>query len=84
MKTSRSFPCDLLLIHSLSDDDSCHMTTANLDGETNLKFRTVPDCLRSKIKNLNDLNNFRGVIKCDSPNKDLYEYKGKIQIETEE
>jgi magnesium-transporting ATPase (P-type) len=33
------FPCDLLLIHSDTDDNKCYITTANLDGETNLKVR---------------------------------------------
>lgn len=31
------FPCDLLLLNSKTDDDVCYITTANLDGETNLK-----------------------------------------------
>ena len=31
------FPCDLLLLHSDTQDNKCYITTANLDGETNLK-----------------------------------------------
>lgn len=31
------FPCDLVLLFSKTDDGLCHITTANLDGETNLK-----------------------------------------------
>ena len=33
----QTFPCDLLMLHAHSDDSNCHITTANLDGETNLK-----------------------------------------------
>ena len=29
------FPCDLLLLYT--EGDKCYITTANLDGETNLK-----------------------------------------------
>lgn len=32
-----SFPCDLLLMHTDTEDKTCHITTANLDGESNLK-----------------------------------------------
>lgn len=39
-------PCDMLLLSS-SDRDRCHVTTANLDGETNLKRLTVPKSLLS-------------------------------------
>ena len=31
------FPCDLLLLDCQTDTKECHITTANLDGETNLK-----------------------------------------------
>src|SRR5690349_5677571 len=34
-------PCDLLLMKS-SDNGKCFITTANLDGETNLKTLVVP------------------------------------------
>jgi magnesium-transporting ATPase (P-type) len=30
-------PCDLVLLYSHTDDGICQITTANLDGETNLK-----------------------------------------------
>ena len=31
------FPCDLVLLYSETDNQNCYITTANLDGETNLK-----------------------------------------------
>lgn len=30
-------PCDIVLLYSQTDDGACQVTTANLDGETNLK-----------------------------------------------
>lgn len=33
----KPFPCDMVLLYSHTDDGVCHITTANLDGETNLK-----------------------------------------------
>lgn len=35
-------PCDLVLIKSSDPNLKCHITTANLDGETNLKTLMVP------------------------------------------
>ncbi|RNA39590.1 putative phospholipid-transporting ATPase IF, partial [Brachionus plicatilis] len=74
----QSFPCDLMLLHSLDENGSCHVTTANLDGETNLKLRTAPNKFPSI--QVDDLAALRGVIKCDKPNADLYEFKGNIEI----
>ena len=30
-------PCDMVLLSSHDEDGECYVTTANLDGETNLK-----------------------------------------------
>jgi phospholipid-translocating ATPase len=35
-------PCDLIVLKSSEKSGKCHITTANLDGETNLKTLTVP------------------------------------------
>jgi hypothetical protein len=43
----------------------------------------VPDKLRL-IQTEQDLINLRGVIKCDKPNLELYEFKGKIQLPNSE
>lgn len=35
-------PCDLVLLKTSDPHGKCHVTTANLDGETNLKTLSVP------------------------------------------
>lgn len=37
MERDSCFPCDILLLYSKSDNDTCYIKTSNLDGETNLK-----------------------------------------------
>ena len=32
-----TFPCDLILLFAETEDNTCQITTANLDGESNLK-----------------------------------------------
>lgn len=39
-----TFPVDLVLLSSDRADGTCHITTASLDGETNLKV-CVCDCV---------------------------------------
>jgi len=77
-----SFPCDMLLVYSGASDQACHITTANLDGETNLKVRQVVEGLPqvSTARLLEDLAGLRGLIRCDRPSTDLYEFKGKIHL----
>jgi phospholipid-translocating ATPase len=70
-------PCDLVLLHSDTSNGICFKTTANLDGETNLKRRSIPSNFPT-LKTESEFSNLRGVIKCDKPNLRLYEFSGKI------
>lgn len=35
-------PADMLLLNSSDENGICHLSTANLDGETNLKQKQIP------------------------------------------
>jgi magnesium-transporting ATPase (P-type) len=65
-------PADLLIIYA--PKDIVFISTMNLDGETNLKERTLP------FKGLDEkkLNNFTGDITCDTPNENLEHWDGNI------
>jgi hypothetical protein len=63
------------------------VTTANLDGESNLKKRTIPLNLpvprfdmETQEETEQELYKIRGVIICDKPNVKLDEFLGKILI----
>uniref|UniRef100_A0A8C3AUS2 Phospholipid-transporting ATPase n=1 Tax=Cyclopterus lumpus TaxID=8103 RepID=A0A8C3AUS2_CYCLU len=61
-----TFPCDLILLQSSRDDDTCFVTTASLDGESNHKTHyTVPDTEK-------DLETLNATIECEQPQPDLY------------
>ncbi|XP_034097618.1 phospholipid-transporting ATPase IF [Drosophila albomicans] len=70
-------PCDLVLLRSTDPHGKCFITTANLDGESNLKILTIPrDLPTVPIEEMHKL----GTIECESPGTDLYSFNGKIEL----
>ncbi|XP_017962672.1 probable phospholipid-transporting ATPase IF [Drosophila navojoa] len=70
-------PCDLVLLRSTDPHGKCFITTANLDGESNLKTLLVPrDLPPVPIDEMHKL----GIIECESPGTDLYSFNGKIEL----
>lgn len=71
-------PCDLVLLKSSEPNGKCHITTANLDGETNLKTlsspKGLPDVDTTKLHTL-------GHIECEHSSADLYSFLGKIELD---
>lgn len=70
-------PCDLVLLSSSDSHGKCFITTANLDGESNLKILNVPRGLSNK--RIDCFHNL-GSIECESPITDLYSFNGKITL----
>ncbi|XP_058811248.1 phospholipid-transporting ATPase IF [Topomyia yanbarensis] len=70
-------PCDLVLLKSSDEGGKCYVTTANLDGETNLKTMLVPKGIPDlPVDKLHTL----GRIECELPKTDLYTFNGKIEL----
>uniref|UniRef100_A0A8B9BUC5 Phospholipid-transporting ATPase n=1 Tax=Anser brachyrhynchus TaxID=132585 RepID=A0A8B9BUC5_9AVES len=68
-----TFPVDLVLLSSDRVDGSCHVTTASLDGETNLKTHVaVPET--AVLQSVANLDKLVAVIECQQPEADLYRY----------
>ncbi|XP_067373673.1 phospholipid-transporting ATPase IG isoform X4 [Channa argus] len=74
VEEDETFPCDLILLQSSRDDDTCFVTTASLDGESNHKTHyTVPDTEK-------DLETLNATIECEQPQPDLYKFVGRMHI----
>ncbi|XP_065084623.1 phospholipid-transporting ATPase IF isoform X2 [Ochlerotatus camptorhynchus] len=70
-------PCDLVLLKSSDENGKCFVTTANLDGETNLKSMMVPKELPElPVDKLHTL----GRIECELPRTDLYTFNGRLEL----
>lgn len=70
-------PCDLVMLHTSDPHGKCFVTTANLDGESNLKIQHIP--LEIPKIGLNQLH-LLGTIECESATADLYSFNGKIEV----
>lgn len=60
-------------------EGNCSITTANLDGETNLK-KKISVSLTRKYKTVSELSKLVGLVECEEPNPDLYEFSGILTI----
>ena len=72
MEKDDEIPADLLCVQA--PKDIVFISTMNLDGETNLKERT----LAFENINLKNLKNFNGEIVCDLPNESLDLWNGNV------
>uniref|UniRef100_A0A8D2QEN5 Phospholipid-transporting ATPase n=1 Tax=Zonotrichia albicollis TaxID=44394 RepID=A0A8D2QEN5_ZONAL len=71
-------PADILLLHSSDQNGICHLETANLDGETNLKQRRVVMGFSSQ-DTVFEPEFFQNTIICEMPNNDLNKFKGYME-----
>uniref|UniRef100_A0A665W412 Phospholipid-transporting ATPase n=1 Tax=Echeneis naucrates TaxID=173247 RepID=A0A665W412_ECHNA len=67
-------PADLLLLHTSDPKGVCHIETANLDGETNLKQRKAVSGLCLSDPEF-DPERFKGVVVCEKPKNNLNHFK---------
>ena len=89
-------PSDLVLLASSNENGMCHVMTANLDGETNLKLRQVTaDLLKAENSLVPGTDGAASApeptlamgapaagatIECDAPNKHLSRFDGTVTL----
>jgi phospholipid-transporting ATPase len=75
-------PADILLLFSSSDKQDCYVETKNLDGETNLKMKCVPEAFRDQVKFEKDILKLNGCrFSFEEPNPYLYTFNGVVTLE---
>ncbi|XP_058494338.1 phospholipid-transporting ATPase VA [Solea solea] len=77
LRCNEIVPADVLLLSSSDPDRLCHIETATLDGETNLKQRQVVRSFFDLDCDFNPLK-YNSVIECEKPNNDLNRFRGYI------
>lgn len=80
MKDGDEAPADIILMSTSRSDARCYIETANLDGETSMKVRQVPECTRP-FATVQDLHaQYHVSVSCEPPNKSLFQLHGSLTL----
>lgn len=74
-------PADIVLVASSNDDGLAYIETKQLDGESNLKVKVVPQAISAAFKTEEQALLTQGRIECEAPNDRLYKFNGRIIID---
>uniref|UniRef100_A0A3Q2PDI7 Phospholipid-transporting ATPase n=1 Tax=Fundulus heteroclitus TaxID=8078 RepID=A0A3Q2PDI7_FUNHE len=78
IKKNEFIPADILLLSSSNPNSLCYVETAELDGETNLKFRMGLRATDERLQEENQLARFDALIECEEPNNRLDKFTGMM------
>lgn len=79
VRKGQQFPCDLVLLYSSQQGGVAYVSTANLDGESNLK-RVVVASATSLIKHPSQLRDIQGIVRTQPPVPALYEFEASATL----
>ncbi|XP_042061912.1 phospholipid-transporting ATPase 2-like isoform X2 [Salvia splendens] len=78
LRENDEVPCDLVLLGTADPQGFCYVETAALDGETDLKTRSIPSACMGIDVDL--LHKIKGVIECPSPDKDIRRFDANMRL----
>uniref|UniRef100_A0A8C7Q2B3 Phospholipid-transporting ATPase n=1 Tax=Oncorhynchus mykiss TaxID=8022 RepID=A0A8C7Q2B3_ONCMY len=79
LKKNDHIPADILLLSSSNPISLCYVETAELDGETNLKFKMGPKVTDERLQEEDQLAQFDAMIVCEEPNNRLDKFTGTMR-----
>ncbi|CAN8077201.1 unnamed protein product [Agarophyton chilense] len=74
-------PADIVLVACSSDDGIAYIETKQLDGESNLKVKTISQELGDAFRSESTALLARGRIESETPNDKLYKFHGRLFLE---
>ncbi|CAK9102793.1 Phospholipid-transporting ATPase IB (ATPase class I type 8A member 2) (P4-ATPase flippase complex alpha subunit ATP8A2), partial [Durusdinium trenchii] len=89
VKKDQDFPADTIPLHCSGEGGNCYVSTANLDGETNLKLKTAPSITQKALMNSSgspagSLSMLKRIeIVAEAPNGNIHDFNGNITVENQ-
>lgn len=80
VRKGQVFPADLVLLHSSEEGGICYVSTANLDGESNLK-RAIVATPTADIVHPAQLRAIRGKIRAQPPSTALHDFEASVTVD---
>ncbi|XP_076020079.1 phospholipid-transporting ATPase IC [Genypterus blacodes] len=84
LKKNDFVPADILLLSSSNPNSLCYVETAELDGETNLKFKFGLRVTDERLQEERQLAQFDALIDCEEPNNRLDKFTGTMLWDREQ
>uniref|UniRef100_A0A8C2HS86 ATPase phospholipid transporting 8B1 n=1 Tax=Cyprinus carpio TaxID=7962 RepID=A0A8C2HS86_CYPCA len=78
IKKNDFIPADILLLSSSNPNSLCYVETAELDGETNLKFKMGLKVTDERLQEEDQLARYNALILCEEPNNRLDKFMGTM------
>ncbi|XP_049594131.1 phospholipid-transporting ATPase IC [Syngnathus scovelli] len=83
LKKNDFIPADILLLSSSNPNSLCYVETAELDGETNLKFKLGLRVTDERLQEERQMAQFDALIECEEPNNRLDKFTGVMHWKRE-
>eukprot|EP00405_Crypthecodinium_cohnii_P047476 CAMPEP_0206573016 /NCGR_PEP_ID=MMETSP0325_2-20121206/28597_1 /ASSEMBLY_ACC=CAM_ASM_000347 /TAXON_ID=2866 /ORGANISM="Crypthecodinium cohnii, Strain Seligo" /LENGTH=1487 /DNA_ID=CAMNT_0054077345 /DNA_START=113 /DNA_END=4576 /DNA_ORIENTATION=+ len=90
VRKDEEFPADAVPIFCSGEGGNCYVSTANLDGESNLKLKVAPTATQSAILSkapasekmvLAIAADLRGQVIAEAPNRNIHDFNGSLEAD---